>query len=70
MIAEFVGSLREEEFWGVPKLKIKVLDFVVRKRVVRDVEFEEMYRTMAEKFPLHEPTVKNILVEILTALDE
>lgn len=30
---------------------MKILDFVIRKRVIRDADFEKFYELMIERFP-------------------
>jgi hypothetical protein len=49
---------------------MKLLDFVIQKRIIKDADFDRLYHVMFEKFPKHENKIKNLLVEILTALDE
>lgn len=68
-IINFVAGIEEYEFENIPILKIKIVDFVFKNRIIKDAEFDQIYTGLVGRFNSKEDAVKDILVEIVGALD-
>lgn len=45
-INDFVQTIKEEDFTNTTHLKMKMLDFVIQRRIIRDADFEKFYHVM------------------------
>ena len=43
-------------------VKLKVCDYVFKKRIIKDEQFNEIYEALSKKFMHHENEIQGILV--------
>ncbi len=51
------------------KLKLHVLNFIFKNRIIRDEQYDRLYELLVEKFPDKEEVCRSILFEIVSSLD-
>lgn len=69
MKANFIDTITEKSFEHPEALKLNLLSFVFKQRIIKDEQFNELYEIIVERFPNKEEIIKNILFEIVSTLD-
>ena len=60
--------MSEDDFKNMDRLILKVFKFVIKKRIVKNEQFEELYSLLLQEFPDKEKNIKELLVDILSTL--
>lgn len=50
-------------------LKLNLLSYIFKQRLVRDEQYNDLYEHLVERFPEKEEIIKTILFEIVSTLD-
>lgn len=50
-------------------LKLNLLSYIFKQRLVRDEQYNDLYEHLVERFPDKEDIIKTILFEIVSTLD-
>ncbi len=59
--ANFLDTITDKSFEHPEALKLNLLSFVFKQRIIKDEQFNELYEIIVERFPHKEDIIKNML---------
>jgi hypothetical protein len=66
---DMLESLSEKSFKNLQGLKLNLLSYIFKNRLVRDEQYNDLYEQLVERFPTREEAIRGILFEIVSTLD-
>lgn len=65
----FLETINEKSFENVSTLKLNLLGYIFKKRLIKDDQYNDLFEHLVERFPDKVETIKNVLFEIVSTLD-
>lgn len=69
VLPKSLQDIQPEEF-DSEELALRLLDFMVQRRIFRDTDINAFFDRLVQLHPTHEPQIRQALVNVLAALDD